>query len=289
MSEKYFVKFPAITYDDKTCTDITRRPLLNDELRKNPSMYQKYTIKTGARPDLIAENYYKDQYYDWLIFLNNGIIDPYYDWYLSDYDFNNFIVSKYGSYENAQKKVSHYELNYMNDESEISLAFYNTNLPFVLKKYYSPVYSFNDRILSYKRKLDTTITNTNRVVRLDFVDTLSFVSGDIVDILNSSASSVVGGCEVMYSNDGYIYVKNVTGDLSAGNKVQHDNDPLNQYAAITKSTIAHENISDDEFVYWKAKTYYDIEFDKNEKNRDIRILHSQYAQSTSETLRKILK
>ncbi len=287
MSEKYFAKFPTITYSNTTCLDLTRRVTISDELRKSPSVYYKYAIKTGARPDLIADNYYQDPYYDWLLFLNNGIIDPYYDWYLNDFDFNEFITTKYGSLEEAQKRISHYELNYLSDEVDITLDFYNNHLPYVLKKYYTPIYSANDKILSYQRKTESTITNTNRLVQLGFVNTLTFTEGDIVDILNSSASDIVGGGEVTYSKDGVIIIKNISGDLSVGNKVRHDN--ATSYANITTSTILHENLSDEEFVYWKAKSFYDVEFEINEANRDIRILHSQYAEATAETLRKLLK
>lgn len=289
MTEKYFIKFPQITYQDKTCTDITKRPIINNELRRNPSVYQKYTIKTGARADLIADNYYQDPYLDWLLFINNGIIDPYYDWVLNDYDFNVFINTKYGSIENAQKRISHYELNYLNDDTIITSDFYKNNLPFVLKKYYSPIYTENNAILNYKRKTESTITNTNRVVQLSFVNTLTFTVGEIVDILNSSGSTVVGGGEVVFSKSGLVVIKNITGDLSVGNKIRHDNDPSNQLSNITASVVLHENITASEFAYWKSYSFFDIEFKQNEDNRDIRILNSRYAAETSETLRNILK
>ena len=128
MAERYFAKFPTIEYANTKCVNITKRPTLAQELENNPTIFHKYTLKTGARPDVIAENYYEDPFYDWLIFLNNKIIDPYYGWYLNDYDFNNFIKIKYGSNEVAQKKIIHYQLNWPTTDLEITASFYNNNL-----------------------------------------------------------------------------------------------------------------------------------------------------------------
>ena len=63
MPEKFFIKFPKIPYNNTTCVDITKRVLIDSDITVNPSVYHKYTIKTGARPDVIANNYYTDPEY----------------------------------------------------------------------------------------------------------------------------------------------------------------------------------------------------------------------------------
>lgn len=280
MAEKYFIKFPKITYANTECLDITRRVAMETSIDKSPSLYYPYTLKTGTRPDVIAENYYEDSYLDWLVFLNNGIIDPYFDWYMTDYDFKKFIVKKYGSIELSQKKISHYELNFKGSEIEITKSFYDNSLANVLKKYFTPLYGSNTKILSYKRRLDNTIRNTNRLVKLTF-DTTGLYVGNIIDIKNNTNSEIVGGGEITFVDAEYIIVKNVDGDLLVGNYI---NDVV-----ITAADILYENISDEEFAYWKSISFYDIEFSKNEKNKDIRIIHSNYAMPISEKIRLALK
>lgn len=280
MSEKYFTKFPKITYANTACLDITRRVTLDTSIAKSPSIYYSYALKTGTRPDIIAENYYQDSYLDWLLFLNNGIIDPYFDWYMSDYEFNKFIVKKYGSLEIAQKKINYYELNFVGSEIEITTNFYDNHLANVLKKYFTPIYSQNTKIIAYKRRTDNTIRNTNRLVKLS-LNTAALNIGDVIDVKNNTNSAIVGGGEITFIDPTYIIVKNINGDLSVNNYINNK--------LITSSTILFENITDEEFAYWKAKSFYDVEFAKNENNKNIRILHSNYAIPVAENIRLALK
>ena len=281
MAEKYFNKFPQITYSNTTCLDLTRRVMLETDITKSPSIYYPYAMKTGTRADLIAENYYQDPYYDWLIFLNNGFVDPYYDWYMTDYDFNLFLVKKYGSVETSQKKISHYELNYHNDETEVSVDYYDNHMANIIKKYYSPIFGYGTKIISYKRLADSTVRNTNRLVQLKLANTASFSLGVIVDVKDNVNAEIVGGGEITFKTGTSIVLKNINGELVVNNYVSNN--------IITSSTILYQPISDAEFVYWRAKTYYDIEFQKNDKNKNIRLIGANYAQGISEKLRIALK
>jgi hypothetical protein len=281
MSEKYFVKFPTITYSNTTCLDITRRVTLETGVSKSPVLYYPYTIKTGARPDVIADNYYDDAYYDWLLFLNNGIVDPYYDWYLNDYDFNLFLIKKYGSIAIAQQKISHYELNYLGSEDEITADNYTNHLPEILKKYFTPIYGYGSKVISYKRRVDLTVRNTNRLVKLQFISNVVFTTGSVVDVKSNTNSSVVGGGEVTFTTANTIVLKNINGSLAVNNYVSNNK--------ISNSTILFQNISDAEYVYWRPKTFYDVEFDNNDKNKNIRMVGANYAQGIAENLRIALK
>ena len=289
MAERYFAKFPTIEYANTKCVNITKRPTLAQELENNPTIFHKYTLKTGARPDVIAENYYEDPFYDWLIFLNNKIIDPYYGWYLNDYDFNNFIKIKYGSNEVAQKKIIHYQLNWPTTDLEITASFYNNNLPFALKKYYTPNFGQSNKIISYKRKQDDFIVNTNRLISFDVTITSgnAYTVGEIIDIKNSTLSSIVGGGEVVFANSSIVKIKNVSGNTAATNKIVGETS--NAISTITKTTTAYQSLSSEEEVYWSPVYYYEYEVENNEKNKNIRLLHSNYALQTSEELRTVMK
>ena len=110
MADRYFQNLPNLIYSDTLCKDITKRVKLVDTKKNSPYSYYPYTIKDQLRSDQISEYYFGTPYLDWLIYLSNGIIDPYYGWYLSEQDFDSFILEKYGSYETSIKKIKYEKL-----------------------------------------------------------------------------------------------------------------------------------------------------------------------------------
>ena len=286
MPNRYFQKFPNTFYSNTNCLDITRRPVMTDNITTTPILYQEYTIQSGARPDLMAENYYEDPYFDWLLYLNNGIIDPYYDWYMNDFEFNSFIVKKYGSVVKAQQRICYYTWDFAGNEDTIATSYYNNNLPNSLKKYYAPVYSNNDTVAYYKRNGDNTVVNTNRHISMTVDNMLNFAKQDIVYIYDSLKANVLGSGEIDYASNNTIIIKNVTGNVVANNTLTND---TTNFANVTTAQITFINIPDSEFVYWKPVTFYDYEFNRNEANRKIKILNSNYAITVSDNLSKLMK
>jgi len=287
MSELYFKKFPTISYSNSICTDITKRVVAIAPLRYAPIAYEKYTIKSESRADMIASNYYDDPYYEWLLYLTNGIIDPYYDWNLSSSDFYSHIIQKYGSLSIATKKVKYYINNWVNDDTEITTAAYNSYLPYDHRKYYTPNYGMSSQIISYKRKQDDTTKNTNKIISMGITITAGngYSVGETVDILN--VNTTVGEGEIEYANTTNIRIKNISGNTSATNTIRGDNS--NTLATITSSTVQFENITNAEAVYWNPVYFYDYEIELNEQNKNIKLLNNNYALQTAEQLRKVLK
>lgn len=287
--ERYFIKFPSITYANSECLDITRRVVMEEALQKNPSLFHKYEITQGLRPDMLSYSYYEDAYLDWLIYLNNGIVDPYYGWYLENDEFNGFIKKKYGSIEKAMKKIAYFQINWTTDDREITPSYYENNLPDTLKKYYVPVFSSSNKIVSYVRKQDDIVTNTNRVLHFDVTVNSGngFVVGEIVDIKNNALSSVVGGCEVVFANTTVVKAHHIGGNTSPTNKLVGEDS--NTIATITNTDILANNLTDDEYVYWSPVYYYEYELEKNEKNKNVRVLDKSFAMEVAEKLRVALK
>ena len=91
MAEKYFEKFPIVTYANNQAIDITERVIFTDNTLKNPYVFYTYDINHYERPDQFAYRYYGDQYYSWLLYLSNNITDPYYDWYIREDELNSLI------------------------------------------------------------------------------------------------------------------------------------------------------------------------------------------------------
>ena len=88
--------------------NLFKRVKLSDEIFGELTYFNKYTIKNQERPDSVSYNVYKDSNLDWLIMLSNNIINLQTEWPLDQVSYNNYLLNKYGSYENMYS-VHHYE------------------------------------------------------------------------------------------------------------------------------------------------------------------------------------
>jgi hypothetical protein len=108
----FFRNYPFVEYDSQKngVTQIAQNPLLRLRLvpliKNNKWVFYEHIIQDGQRAEDIAFNYYEDETLDWVVYLTNDIIDPKYDWPLPYIQFQNFIISKYGSLSAAASEVS---------------------------------------------------------------------------------------------------------------------------------------------------------------------------------------
>lgn len=112
----YFNNIPSIEYGSKVARNLLARPIIKTKILANPTLIYDYTIQDGQRPDQIADAYYGNVNFVWLVFLVNNIVDPYYDWPLTSNQFKEFITDKYGSVEDSKNTTSttnivHYKHN----------------------------------------------------------------------------------------------------------------------------------------------------------------------------------
>jgi hypothetical protein len=289
--ETYFTKFPNTVYNDTSCTDITKRVSISQKILRRKNLFYLYEIENDLRPDQVSNYYYNDPAYEWLIYLQNEIIDPYYGWYISENDFNNMIVDTYGSYEKALQKIKYYQLNWFGELSDISVSFYNNNLPDVLKKYYVPDYGAGVKIVSYKLREEDWIVNTNKIMKLNLssfitsnVNGNSFTTSEIVNIKqNYATSETTANAEVVVANSTVVTIKNVEGSIANNFYVVQPS--TNTIAQYTNSEVISQNIPSDETIYWTAISCYEYERRKNEANKTIRLLDSNFALEAAENLR----
>lgn len=111
--------FPKVNYDINrwkprfstfdTVTDLTFRLGFIRDVLSGIDNYYMYTITDGDTPEILADKVYGTPEAHWIILYANNIVDPQYDWPLDYRSFNNYIVSKYGSIENAKTNIHHYE------------------------------------------------------------------------------------------------------------------------------------------------------------------------------------
>jgi hypothetical protein len=284
MPERYFERLPTISYSNTVCRDISRRVVLNQGIMNNASLFYPYELREGLRADVLAHAYYDDSYLDWLIYHTNGIVDPYYGWYLNNEEFNSLIETKYGSLENANQRIFHYQSNWASDDQEI-LPDHFVNLPDKIKKYYIPNYGYNTRIISYKRRNEDWIMNTNKIFQITLSDvTGSFEKTDLVRVLNED-EEIVGRAEIEDLYDNVIIIKNISGSFETLHSILSNN----ASSQIVSTLTLVENITDDEYVFWEPVSYYEYEREKNEQKKLIHLLDANHALDISEQFRKSMK
>ena len=86
--------------------NVFRRVKLRDDLQNVFTIFNKYEIQEGARPDTVAEELYGSSQYDWVVLVGAGIINVRNEWPLSDRDIYRYSEQLYGNDLNA---VHHYE------------------------------------------------------------------------------------------------------------------------------------------------------------------------------------
>ena len=115
----YFRELPDIAYqspllhknsskDYVIIKNIFRRSKLLDYLKDNVSVFNKFVIGDGDRPDTIAESLYGDSSLDYVVVLVAGITNINNEWPLQDYQVYEHTLAKYGS-ETAMNEIRHYE------------------------------------------------------------------------------------------------------------------------------------------------------------------------------------
>lgn len=281
----YFEKFPLINYNGYSALDIISNAKLQERFINNPYVYYPYELASDQRADVLADQYYDDPYYSWLIYYGNKIVDPYYDWNLPDEEFNQFITTKYGSVEYAQKRVIFYRTNWYNDDRQISPSLFSGTISASEQKYWERKYNEDvGVILYYYRKPMDVMMNTNKIITLNTTNVGTLNTGDLVDVRRNSQD--VGTAEVLMSNTTAVTIKNIyltAGDIVAGDIIRHDSN-TSIYATVSSTLSTVVNIPDSEMAYWEPVTYYDFESEKNTEKRAIKLVDNKLAFAVSEAL-----
>ena len=119
----YFRELPDLEYqspfEDRNSSDtyvraknLFRRVKLRDDLQNVFTLFDKYQIQDGARPDTVAEELYGQADYDWVVLLTAGIVNVRNEWPLSDRDIYQYAENIYGTQLNA---VNNYETREVKD------------------------------------------------------------------------------------------------------------------------------------------------------------------------------
>jgi len=96
--------------------NLFRRNKLREDLQNVFTIFNKYEIVEGARPDTVAEEFYGSSELDWVVLMTAGITNVRDQWPLSNRDLYRFAVKKYGV-ENLTSP-HHYETKEVKDSQD---------------------------------------------------------------------------------------------------------------------------------------------------------------------------
>jgi hypothetical protein len=122
----YFRELPNLEYqsflsDRRSSNDyllvknLFRRVKLRDDLQNVLTIFNKYQIRDGARPDTVAKEVYGSTQYDWVVLISAGIINVRNEWPLSDKQVYDYAEEIYGNDLNA---IHHYETKEVRDSQD---------------------------------------------------------------------------------------------------------------------------------------------------------------------------
>ncbi len=94
--------------------NLFRRCKLRDDLQNVFTVFNKYEIVEGARPDTVAEEFYGDDELDWVVLMTAGIVNVRDEWPLSNKEVYDYALDVYGDDLN---NIHHYETKEVKDQN----------------------------------------------------------------------------------------------------------------------------------------------------------------------------
>ena len=121
----YFRQIPNFEYisrinerksnnDYLTVKNLFRRGVIREDIFAHFMTFTKYKIIGDERPDEIAYKFYNDEDLDWVILAANNIVHVRDEWPLTQWNFHNYLMNKYGS-EAHLDNIKHYETEEIKD------------------------------------------------------------------------------------------------------------------------------------------------------------------------------
>lgn len=264
----YFSKFPIVDHRGVLARNIMTRVKLED----TSTFFEATLTDDLARTDIISKRYYDSFDYDWLVKLSNKCIDPYFDFGLDSVDFERFIISKYGSLEDSQKRIVFWRNDWRSDDSRITSATFE-GLTSEQQKYWSPVYNHRGAIIAYERAKEDWVTNTNKIQQLN-VTSHTLVEGEVIKQGEKLAT-------VASVTDTVILLEHVMQDFTTA--------AVEGIESITSATVIHTVIDGTVAAYWAPVDAYTYEAELNEAKKTIRLLDNRLKDQAEKQVKKLVE
>ena len=114
----YFSQLPDFEYvsrlPDARISDyipvknLFKKGKLREDIIEQTAVFTKYKIKGDDRPDNVAQELYGDPNLDWVILASNNILNVYNEWPMTQVNFENYLLDKYGTYADINA-IRYYE------------------------------------------------------------------------------------------------------------------------------------------------------------------------------------
>ena len=199
----YFSQLPDFEYvsrlPDSRISDyipvknLFMRGKLREDIFQDASVFTKYKIKGDDRPDNVAYEVFGDANLDWLVLTCNNIINVYNEWPMTQFNFENYLLEKYGTYENINA-THHYETTEVKNttgvvivpaglevDSNYSITFYDDRLE-GMTTVNSPVqevtnYLYEERLQDDRRNIFLLKRRFLNVVKDDLEEMMLYKKG----------------------------------------------------------------------------------------------------------------
>jgi hypothetical protein len=126
----YFNKVPNLEYvsrlPDANISDyiavknLFKKGKLREDIFQDLTVFTKYKIVGDDRPDNVAFKVYRDSTLDWLVLSANNIINIQTEWPMTQYNYDLFLLDKYGTYDKLND-THHHETIEIKDSSGVVL------------------------------------------------------------------------------------------------------------------------------------------------------------------------
>ena len=145
----YFNKVPNLDYvsrlPDANISDyiavknLFKKTKIREDLFQDLAAFTKWKIEGDDRPDNVAFKVYGDSTLDWLVLSSNNILNIQTEWPLTQFNFDQFLLDKYGTYDKIND-THHHETTEIKDSTGVVLLKAGLRVP----SNFSFVYSDNN-------------------------------------------------------------------------------------------------------------------------------------------------
>ena len=273
----YFRELPNLEYqsflsDRRSVNDyllvknIFRRVKLRDDLQNIFTIFNKYQIPDGSRPELVAEELYGSVQYDWVVLVSAGITRIRDEWPLSDKQIYDYAEEIYGNDLNA---IHHYETIEVRDSQDRLILPAGKVVDADFKfKYSENQYTYtNDASLKNYTNVSTSNANVGAQTITITGVTNKIYSGD--SILNGTNAIRISQVSVNGNITNLVLSSAITSSISSGSTLTFNRSSV---IIAPNPVIGISN--------------YEYEVRKNDAKRDIYVLKPRYLQQVILDIRK---
>ena len=190
---EYVSRLPDARISDYiSVKNLFKKGKLREDIIEKSAVFTKYKVRGNDRPDNVAQELYGDPDLDWVILASNNILNVYNEWPMTQINFENYLLEKYGTYENINA-IHHYETTEVKNlqgavlvkaglevDSNFSVTYYDALEEGYNTKY--PVtsvtnYDYESNIQDNKRNIFTLKPRYLNIVKDDLKEMMEYKKG----------------------------------------------------------------------------------------------------------------